>query len=683
MEIASKNIKYEVSAGSPGPLGATISDKGVNFSVISMSARNMSLVLAASEHESQTTEIPLDPKTNRNGDVWHIFVYSVAPGTKYAYRVNDQPQLLIDPYARYIYGNQEWAIRKHSPFTDSDFKLCGQVVKDDFEWGEDAPLNIPLADSIIYEMHVRGFTQSESSGVEQPGTYAAVVEKIPYLRSLGITAVELLPIFAFDETRNIQRNPETGEALPNFWGYDPVNFFAPMAAYAGSGRSAITEFKSMVKALHAAGIEVILDVVYNHTAEGGDGGDIFSFKGLDDNIYYIKEGQSQRYKNYSGCGNTVSCNHPVVREMIIASLQYWVKEMHVDGFRFDLASILCRGSDGRVLKYPPVIEEIASDPVLANTKLIAEAWDAVGLYQVGTFPAYRRWADWNGKYRDDVRRFMKGDKGALPVVAARVTGSADLYRHDQRKPYHGINFVTSHDGFTLYDLVSYNHKHNAANGEKNRDGSNENFSWNCGREGETISVEVQALRLRQIKNFITMLFVSQGTPMFLAGDERGNSQQGNNNAWCQDNEISWLNWEPNAISEEILNFTRKMIAFRKAHSILRRQKFFEDEPPEKSMIAWHGNRLNKPSWDEKGKLLCFELFNEDGQTPELLAIFNSGLMAQKVELSPLKNDRYWHRFSDTGRTFPEDITGPGKEIEIRNQFNYTVNGHSSVILVAK
>ena len=437
-----------------------------------------------------------------------------------------------------------------------------------------------LRDSIIYELHVRGFTRHPSSQVRCPGTFKGVTEKIPYLKRLGITAVELMPVTEFNENETTFVNPQTGERLKNFWGYSPLSFFAPKSGYSSDLEAPLNEFRDMVKALHRAGIEVILDIVYNHTAEGGADGPTTSFRGIDNTIYYLLDPWTRAYLNFSGCGNTCNCNHPIVRNLIMDALRWWVVDMHVDGFRFDLASILGRDANGQVLANPPVVEMIAEDPVLADTKIIAEAWDAAGLYQVGNFSPHHRWAEWNGRFRDDVRAFMCGHPGMVPALATRIAGSSDLYQRHGRRPCNSINFITSHDGFTLADLVSYNEKHNLSNGENNRDGDNHNLSWNSGVEGPTTDKKILALRSRRIRTMAVILLLSQGVPMLVAGDEFGRSQQGNNNAWCQDNAISWLDWSLAEKNREQVRFFRKLIQLRKSHPIFRRDDFFllDNEP---------------------------------------------------------------------------------------------------------
>ncbi len=515
----------------------------------------MNLVLFKPGDPDPVADLPFDPAVNRTGDVWHMLVEGLAPGFEYGFRMdradNEKPEIhrfdrrlvLFDPYARALSGPSLWQGAQREAARLGNWR--GLLVEAEFDWGQDRPLNRHLADSVIYEVHVRGFTRDPSSGVADPGTFPGLVEKIPYLQQLGITAVELLPVTEFDEADNYRKNPLTGEKLHNFWGYHPLAWFAPKAAYA-AGRGAgcqVREFKQMVKALHEAGIEVILDMVFNHTGEGNEQGRTLSFRGIDNSVYYLINETTGEYANYSGCGNTVNCNHPVVRDLIIDCLCYWVTEMHVDGFRFDLASILGRGSDGEVLANPPLLERIAGHPILADTKLIAEAWDAAGLYQVGTFPNFGRWAEWNGKFRDDIRRFVRGDRNMVATLATRLAGSSDLYQSGGRAPFHSINFVTSHDGFTLADLVSYAEKHNEANGEYNCDGDNTNHSANYGVEGDTADPAVPALRDRQVRNFAALLLLAHGVPMIRAGDEMGRSQGGNNNTWCQDNAISWIDWQ--------------------------------------------------------------------------------------------------------------------------------------------
>ena len=542
------------------------------------------------------------------------------------------------------------------------------IPEDDFDWNYDQPLNIPLADSVIYELNVRGFTIHPSSGVRKPGTFGGLAEKIPYLKQLGITAVELLPVHEFEEVENKHVNPFTGESLRNLWGYQPIAFFAPNSAYASVDRNAdaIVEFKQMVRRFHEAGIEVILDVVFNHTAESDERGVTQSFRGIDNSIFYMIDRENGKYLNYSGTGNTLNCNHPVLRELIRNCLRYWVMEMHVDGFRFDLASILGRGGDGSVLSNPPLLESLAKDPVLSGTKLIAEAWDAAGLFQVGKFPSWSRWAEWNSKFRDDIRRFVRGDTGMVSALATRLCGSPDLYESSQREPYHGINFVTCHDGFTLADVVSYSIKHNEANGEENRDGVDDNLSFNCGVEGATTDPSIQALRERQARNLLALLLIANGVPMLLAGDEFGRTQQGNNNAYCQDNEISWVQWEYAERNRTLLDFVRRLIQLRLEHPILRRQGFSGDEV----RIHWHGVRLGQPDWSTDSHSLAMHVcgINTNGQEDHVYVIANAWSGDLSFELPPYVR---WMRVIDTA--IPSAISESSAPL-------YRAQAHSVVVL---
>jgi glycogen operon protein len=683
---------FRVRRGRPLPYGAAARREGVNFAVFSRHATAMSLVLFAPGEGEPVLELPLDPRYNKTGDVWHVFVEGIDPGIEYGFRADcspnpaphllrfDREKVLIDPFSRSVAGLERWG--EVAAAKGRLEQLRSRVVDEEFDWGHEHPLAVPLADSIIYEMHVRGFTRHPSSGVEHPGTFRGVVEKIPYLRDLGVTAVELMPVTEFEECDNPRTNLLTGELVRNYWGYQPVSFFAPKASYAANGApgEAVREFKSMVKALHEAGIEVVLDIVFNHTGEGDERGATFCWRGLDNATYYLLDPKTGKYLNYSGCGNTLNCNHPVLRNQILAALRYWVTEMHVDGFRFDLASILGRGRDGEVLPNPPLLEAIAADPVMADVKLIAEAWDAAGLYQVGSFPSWGRWAEWNGRFRDEVRRFVKSDPGLARLLATRLEGSPDLYRGSERAPFHSINFVTSHDGFTLADLVSYNDKHNWENGEGNTDGHPENLSWNCGEEGPSSHFEVNALRGRQQRNFLTLLFLAQGVPMLLAGDEFGRTQRGNNNAYCQDNETSWTDWSLLERHRHLHRFTRRLIRFRKAHPSLRRRTFFEDEasPP----VAWHGTRLGEPDWDGESRTLAMHLLAANGDEP-IYVIANAHWEARTFELPPLAPGRSWRRFVDTSQRPGEDALEPGAEAPLPSGRAYPAGPRSVVVLVGR
>ncbi len=558
------------------PYGAVLHDKGVQFVVYSRSATEMRVLLYDSVDATEPSEvIALDPAKDRWGDIWSILVPGVGPGQLYHFQTDgpfdpergqrfDSRARLIDPYARALAG--DFALDKDGILLPPK---C-VVVDDSFDWQGDRHLRRGLADTVIYELHVRGFTASPTSGVEAPGTYLGLIEKIPYLQSLGVTAVELMPIHEFAPSMPSPDGPSRG----NYWGYDPLAFFAPHRGYAAGSEpgSQVREFKEMVRAFHAAGIEVILDVVFNHTAEGNQLGPTLSFKGLENSVYYMLGDGGSSYKNYSGCGNTINGNHPIVRELIFLCLRHWVHNYHVDGFRFDLASILSRDRNGDILPNPPIIEVITEDPMLADTKIIAEAWDAAGAYQVGSF-ASLRWAEWNGRYRDDVRRFWRGDYGQTGHLATRLAGSSDLYANGQRQPFHSINFITSHDGFTLNDLVSYREKHNEANGEGNRDGDNNNYSDNYGIEGPTRRADILDFRSRQVRNMLATLFLSQGVPMMVAGDECGRTQQGNNNAWCQDSAVSWFDWRLVESNKDLVRFVAALLRFRLGNPALRRRTF--------------------------------------------------------------------------------------------------------------
>ncbi len=595
------------------PYGAHPAKKGVQFTLFSRHASRVWLMLFNDPNASTPDEeYELTPEKNRIGDIWHIHLQTAREGQFYAYRMEGKAppgevnffnpnQWLLDPYALAISGSPTWAdpfnLQPGKPPKNGPLFPKGVIVRNEFDWEEDKTPRIPLAETIIYETHLRGFTVHPSAGSKHPGTYRGLMDKIPYLRDLGITAVELLPIQEFNEMEYYLEN--TGRKnLRNYWGYSTLAFFAPNGRYAHKGvyGSQVREFKELVIALHKAGLEVILDVVFNHTAEAGDGGPIYSFRGIDNSVFYIMD-EKGHYKNYSGCGNTVNSNTPIVRDFIMDCLRYWVLHMHVDGFRFDLASILTRGPDGEVLPAPPIVEQIAEDPALRDTKIIAEAWDAAGSYQVGTFPS-DRWSEWNGLYRDDVRRFwLSGKPGTMGRMATRLSGSSDLYDRNGQTPLKSINFITCHDGFTLADLTYYNQKHNEANGESNRDGETNNWGNNHGVEGPTSDTNILAIRKRQQKNLVATLFLSQGVPMMLAGDEFGRTQQGNNNAYCQDNEISWVDWSLLDKHADLQQFTKKMIAFRKAHPSLRRARFFAgDKKGQPVDIQWIGPNGSAPDW---------------------------------------------------------------------------------------
>ena len=682
---------FRVRRGHPLPYGASARRDGVNFSVFSRYATEVSLVLFAPGESEPVLELPLDQRYNKTGEVWHVFVEGLDPGVEYGFRADcednpsphllrfDRRRVLIDPYSKSVVGLERWG--EVAAEKGRLERLRSRVVDEEFDWGHEHPLAVPLADSVIYELHVRGFTRHPSAGVAHPGTFRGLVEKIPYLKELGVTAVELMPVTEFEECDNPRSNLLTGEPLRNFWGYQPVSFFAPKASYAASAApgDAVREFKGMVKAFHEAGLEVILDIVFNHTGEGDERGATFCWRGLDNPTYYLLDPKTGRYHNYSGCGNTLNCNHPVVRFQILAALRYWVTEMHVDGFRFDLASILGRGRDGEVLPNPPLLEAIAADPVMADVKLIAEAWDAAGLYQVGSFPSWGRWAEWNGRFRDELRRFVKSDPGMTKLLATRLSGSPDLYRGAGRAPWHSINFLTSHDGFTLADLVAYNGKHNWENGEGNTDGHDDNLSWNCGEEGPGAGPEVLALRARQQRNFLALLLLSQGVPMLLAGDEFSRTQRGNNNAYCQDNDTSWVDWSLLERNRDLFRFTQRLIRFRQAHPSLRRRTFLEDE--ERPPVAWHGTKLGKPDWTGESRSLGVHLLAAGGDDA-LYIVANAHWEARVFELPQLPPGKSWRRFLDTSLPPGEDALPPGSEAPIAAG-RYGAGPRSVVVLVGR
>jgi len=683
-----------VERGVPHPLGAVPGPEGVNFSLASGNATGVELLLFATHDAPQPFQvIRLDPSVNKSFHVWHVFVRGLKAGAHYAYRVDgpfnpaaghrfNRNKVLIDPYARGN-TNTSWKRASANGPDDNVATSMRSVVIDasGYDWEGDRPLNRPMEDTIIYEMHVRGFTQSPSSGVRHPGTFDGIIEKIPYLKDLGVTAVELLPVFDFDETAVLRE--VDGHALTNYWGYNTAGFFAPQSNYCVSPEtgSHLREFRDMVKALHRAGIEVILDVVFNHTDEGNQWGPTFCFRGIDNrNHYLLVPGDLQYYMDYSGCGNTFNCNHPIAQKLIIECLRYWVREAHVDGFRFDEGSILARGEDGRPCEHPPVVWQIELDEDLTDSKVIAEAWDAAGLYQIGHFPG-DRWAEWNGRYRDDIRRFVKGDAGLVGAVASRLAGSSDIYQERGQLPVNSINFVTCHDGFTLNDLVSYNEKHNQANGEGNRDGINNNLSWNCGVEGESNDPAVEALRNRQLRNFAAILLLSRGVPMFVSGDEVRRTQKGNNNPYCQDNEISWFDWTLVKKNRDLYYFWKHMIEFRKRHAALRRGQFFTGAVNERGVrdITWHGTKLNRPGWDDpNGRTLSLTLAGFEGDA-DLHIMLNMHWQSLDFEL-PAVPGRIWLKAVDTSQAARFAIPDLGGERPVVEN-PYTVEGRSVVVLV--
>src|SRR6266478_1482221 len=655
------------STGRSSPLGATVLPGGVNFSVFSRNASSVELLLFNREDEIQPEGMfTIDPATNRTDHYWHVFVPNVRPGQLYGYRVDgpfdpasgmrfDASKVLLDPYGRGVVVPRNYSRGAARLEGDNDSTAMKSVVVDSgsYDWEGDTPLQRPASRTIIYEMHVAGFTRHPNSGVSKKtrGTYAGLIEKIPYLQKLGITAVELLPVFQFDAQ-------DAPPGLVNYWGYSPVSFFAPHRAYSSrqDPLGPIDEFRDMVKALHRAGIEVILDVVFNHTAEGDHRGATSSFRGLDNATYYILEEDRSQYANYSGTGNTLNANNSIVRRLILDSLRYWVEVMHVDGFRFDLASILARDSSGEVVPNPPVLWDIESEPSLAGTKLIAEAWDAAGLYQVGSFVG-DSWKEWNGRFRDDVRSFFRGDEGAIGGFVDRLIGSPSLYGHKQRGPEESVNFVTSHDGFTLNDLVSYDGKHNEANGEGNRDGADDNLSWNCGAEGPTEDPAIEKLRTRQVKNLFTVTMLSAGVPMLLAGDEVRRTQGGNNNAYCQDDETSWFDWTLLSKRADVHRFVTLLNARRVLRDVEpERQRVALDQLIRQADISWHGVRLHEPDWGHDSHSVAFTIrYTEEGVFFHF--IFNAYWEPLEFALPSAAEGcvRPWHRWIDTFLDSPDDI----------------------------
>jgi glycogen operon protein len=686
-------------AGLPLPLGTSPTPDGINFALFSRNAVAVTLIIELNEHgRPHQLEIKLHPKINKTGDIWHVLIPDLSMPCYYGYRISgpfdpegsghayDDSLIILDPYAKELrssHWGDKWGGLGQQP--------CCRIQSPQYEWEDDRPLNIPLKDSIIYELHVRGFTKDPSSNVIYPGTFKGVTEKIQYLQDLGVTAVELMPVTEFNENETLFANPETGEKLKNYWGYSPLSFFSPKSGYCSQPDNPINEFRDMVKALHKAGIEVILDIVYNHTAEGGIDGPTTSFRGIDNTIYYLLDPWTRTYLNFSGCGNTCNCNHPIVRSLIIDALHWWVIEMHVDGFRFDLASILGRDSSGQVLTNPPMVEMIAEDPVLANTKIIAEAWDAAGLYQVGTFSTHHRWAEWNGRFRDDIRSFMCGHENTVASLATRIAGSSDLYQHNNRCPCNSINFITSHDGFTLADLVSYNNKHNILNGEGNRDGDNHNISWNSGTEGPTDDKTILALRSRRCRTMLAILLLSQGVPMIVAGDEFSRSQQGNNNAWCQDNKTSWLNWQLWEQNQTMFHFVQQLIRLRREHIVFRRDEFFltadnPDEPPHMQEICWHGMVPGQQDWSGECHTLSFLL--NGSQLPEkdddFYVMLNGNIKTTKtftIPAPPIRpHRRIWKKIIDTGLNGPQDFQELPGAPTIKNGAAVSVPNMGCVVL---
>ncbi len=694
------------SAGRPLETGTMVTAKGVYFSVYSRNATAIFLELFSTpDAEKPAHTIELTSEKNRTGDMWHVFVEGLKPGALYLYRADgpndiskgfrfNKNQYLFDPFAkaftdgsvfRYLKPGRQWDLSKAPK--------CVVVDDDDYDWGDDHPLRIPLERSIIYEMHVKGFTASPTSNVCEPGTYKGVTEKIPYLQSLGISAVELLPIMEFDEYENMNINPRTGSPLKNYWGYSTIGFFAPKTKYSSDKTpgGAVREFKDMIKAFHNAGIEVILDVVFNHTAEGNEKGITLNFRGFDNSIFYhLTNSNKQYYQNYTGCGNSINANHPVVQNFILNCLRYWVIKMHVDGFRFDLATELTRDENGFVSTSTPLTRRIAEDPVLSNTKIIAEPWDADGGYQIGNFPG-GRWCEWNDHYRDGIRKFIRGDEHTSTEAATRISGSSDLYSLSGRGPIHSINYIDAHDGFTLNDLVTYNFKHNDDNGEENRDGSDNNLSYNYGCEGPVINPKIESKRIRQIKNFFTALLVSQGVPMFAAGDETRRTQNGNNNAYCQDNEESWLNWDNVENNATLYEFVQTLITMRAKHSVFHRRNFFGgnstsrfNNPPD---ISWFDSNAMVPDWEKLSRFLAFRL---GGRATGLKEEDNDFYIAMNMDIHDMtltipgaSAGNKWFRLVDTSIENRKAALLSSQAEELQNQKHYVILANSILVLISK
>lgn len=687
---------YKTSKGKAHPLGATPFNDGINFSIFSENATEIELLLFENHDDLEPFQIiKFDNLINRTFHFWHIFVKDLKPGTQYAYRINgpqdrsqghrfNKNKVLLDPYSR---GNTNTLWDRVAACHDDDnlHNSMRSVVIDwkNYDWSGDVKINKELKDSIIYEMHVGGFTKGEGSKVKFPGTFKGVVEKIPYLKELGITAVELLPVFEFD-SKEILKIKDDGAVLKNYWGYSTFSFFAPHAAYCSNPEtgSHLDEFRDMVKSLHQAGIEVILDVVFNHSNEGNHQGPTINFKGIDNSIfYYLSPEAREFYFDYSGCGNTLSCNHPFMEKFIEDCLSFWVEEMHVDGFRFDEGSILSRGEDGSPLKHPPLLWSLELSDTFAETKLIAEAWDAAGLYQIGNFPGYR-WSEWNGKYRDAIRRFNKGDSGMIGEVATRIAGNADLYMNSSHKPTNSINFIACHDGMTIWDLVSFNQKNNWENGENNNDGIDDNLSWNSGFEGNTDDTNIIKFRKQRIKNFFVILMLSNGVPMLLSGDEVGKSQNGNNNVYCQDNQLGWFDWSLVEKNKDLLNFFIKMVEFRKNNNSLRRGEFYNGSINEIGLadISWHGCKLNQPGWEDSfSKALAFTIGSFSPNQPDIHVMMNMHYESLEFEI-PNGESILWKRFVDTSLTDGEDICSDKKKQQTIQE-DYNVNPYSVVILI--
>lgn len=708
-------LGYKVRIGLPYPFGVTSVPDGLNFSIFSSNADFCKLLLFKKGEENPFIEIPFRGTfkyIESNEDVWvdfrigHVYTITVfdldREDLEYGYCMSrdgdnakigypglhryDFDKILLDPYAKGIGGRDVW---RKKTYKHSSYPLRARYVYDDFDWESDRPLEIPMNELVIYEMHVRGFTKHKSSEVKYPGTYSAINEKIPYLKDLGINCIELMPIFEFDEFEEYidfwNSNPNATN-LVNYWGYNTLGFFAPKSGYSCLGdlcdsTMVADELKTLIKNLHKNGIEVFLDVVFNHTGEGGIDGPVISFKGIDNSVFYLLK-EDGHYENFTGTGNTFNCNNPIVRMFIIDCLRYWVSEYHIDGFRFDMAAILSRGESGSPLLNPPLLESIAYDPVLGKCKLIAEAWDASGLYQVGAFPNYSRWAEWNGKYRDTVRKYLSCYRGQIGCLADRIVGSSNIYS-EKRGPMASVNFITCHDGFTLYDLFTYERKYNHANCEDNKDGENNNFGWNCGIEGETDNEHVNALRKQQIKNAFLLLFMSCGIPMIQMGDEMGFSKKGNNNSYCHDSEINWINWVLLKKNADIYAFVKNCINFRKKHYILRLNKYYWTSSAIE--FKWHGLIPNAPDWSDSSKVLAYTIkkISENNETSDYIYVgFNMSDKDLVFELTANSNRQKWYLFADTGNS-KNTIYPEGKEFLLKNQKTFVSKSYSSFVLVSK
>jgi isoamylase len=685
---------HQTQPGKPYPLGATLLDGGVNFSLYSKNATSVQLLLFdPQDHGRLVDTLTLDPEHNKTHSYWHVLVSGIGDGQPYAYRVFGpyQPErglrfiaskVLYDPYARALSTGDRYVRADGLGVHDNIDTAPRSVVVDTrgYDWEGDHPLRLPFSETIIYETHVRGMTIHPSSGVQCPGTFAGLVEMIPYLQSLGITALELLPVQQFDPQEVSRENPLTGEPLTNYWGYAPLALFAPHVAYSCSSdpRRTIDEFRDMVKAFHRAGIEVILDVVFNHTAESDESGPTQCYRGLENVAYYMLQPNQALYQNFTGCGNTVNSNHSVVRRLIMDCLRYWVREFHVDGFRFDLASVLSRNERGEPVSDSPILWEIESDPELASTKLIAEAWDAAGLYQLGAFTG-DRWTEWNGRFRDDLRRFVRGDANTVRDLAWRLTGSFDVFRDKgSYVSYESINYVTCHDGFTLHDLVSYNQKDNLANGEGNRDGSNYNLSWNCGVEGPTTDESIVNQRRQQMKNLIALLLVARGTPLLLGGDELARTQHGNNNAYCQDNEISWFDWGNKQKHADMHRFVQGMIALRRRHATLTTPWTLGDDDYMHALsdkVVFHGVKQGQPDWGHNSHTLAVHFQPMRGDVG-IYVMANAYSEALEFELPP---KLAWKRLVDTSLPSPDDLLNEERAVTCDAPV-YRVAARSVVIL---